>query len=83
MKTIKSVETHVGLLVNMNWLTFMRGEEIVRIDAENLEEAAAFYKVPVAFLEMLHENTQDMANDIIHELHKDLEDIWNKIEGLT
>lgn len=83
MKTVVNVKAHVDVLLNQNWLYFMRGDEVVRIDAETIEEAAKYYGVSVEFIEMMHDATQDIANDIIHELHQDLEDIWNKIEGLT
>lgn len=83
MKTVKSVEANVDVLLNQKWLYFMRGDEVVRIDEETIEEAAKVFGVSVAFIEMLHEAMQEMANDIVHELHQDLEDIWKRLDDLS
>lgn len=83
MKTVKDIQAAVDKLTDENWLWFDPnpddGTEIVRITPENIKEAAIFYSVPEKFLEMLDDAFRTMANEIIGELHVDLEDIWNKV----
>jgi hypothetical protein len=86
MKTVKQIQSHVEELIDENWLWFdpepnNEDETIIRITPDNIEEAAKFYEVPAPFLEMLDDAIRTMANEIIAELHLDLEDVWEKVNG--
>lgn len=85
MKTITDIETRIDKLHDSNWL-YMLGDtdtdEFVRITSENIEDAAKFYKVPEAFLEMVDDALRTMVNELIGELSLDLEDIWIRLDKL-
>jgi len=82
VKTKHEVESYVEELIDSNWLYMLPegSDEFVRITDDNISEAAKHYGVPEKFLEMMHDATRSMANQIIGALHMDLEDIWRKVE---
>jgi hypothetical protein len=83
MKTKNEVEAFVDEYIDNNWLYMLPegSDEFARITDDNIPEAAKHYGVPEKFLEMLHDATRTMANEIIGALHMDLEDIWKKVSN--
>ena len=86
MKTVKEVKANVDQLIDENWLWFDpdpdEDVEIIRITPANIKQAANLYNIPEPFLAMLDYALRTMANEIVRELHEDLEDIWKKLEEL-
>ena len=86
MKTVKEVKANVDQLIDENWLWFDpdpdEDVEIIRITPANIKQAANLYNIPEPFLAMLDDALRTMANEIVRELHEDLEDIWKKLEEL-
>lgn len=84
MKTETKITSNIEDLIDNDWLWFDPNPDdnasIIRITPENIKEAAIFYNVPDKFLEMLDDAFRSMANDIIHELKADLEDVWERVD---